>query len=353
MPRLLNHALVAPLAASIAGASLTLSGSSLSGRQRPAGSSDAVAALSPYIDVHAHIEPHPAETSVESARQAMTSENARTIIFLPPPETSTIAPFDSEAIRDAVKRAPHAFAFLGGGGTLNGMIQDAVRSGDAGREVQRQFRKRAEAIVRQGAVGFGEMTAEHFAGGTPYQYAPADHPLFLLLSDLAAQHNVVIDIHMEAVPQPMKLPADLKSPPNPGDLHENIAAFERLLGHNRAARIVWAHAGSDNTGYRTADLSRRLLQSHGNLYMQIKVDPLSPGKTPLLDAAGDGVIKPEWMRLLRDFPDRFVIGSDQHYPPPANGPQRWQSAVRLLNQLPDDLRRKVATENAIRIYRLR
>src|SRR6266853_6559367 len=70
-----------------------------------------------------------------------------------------------------------------------------LRSGNAGGEIRRTFRERAEEIVRQGAVGFGEMTAEHFAGGTPYQYAPADHPLFLLLADIAAQHRVVIDFH--------------------------------------------------------------------------------------------------------------------------------------------------------------
>jgi hypothetical protein len=35
------------------------------------------------------------------------------------------------------------------------------------------------------------------------------------------------------------------------------------------------------------------------------------------------------------------------------GPQRWQEAVLLLNQLPGDLRRKIGTENALRIYRLK
>ena len=252
----------------------------------------------------------------------------------------------------AEKKSPGTFAFLGGGGTLNAMIQEAMRSGNAGGEVRRKFRQRAEAIVHQGAVGFGEMTAEHFAGATPYQYAPPDHPLFLLLADVAAQHGVVIDLHMEAVPAAMELPSDLKSPPNPSELHDNIAAFERLLAHNPRANIVWAHAGSDNTGYRTPDLCRRLLQAHANLYMQIKVDPVSPGKNYPLDAAS-GRIEPEWLQLFQEFPDRFVIGTDQHYPMPAAGPQRWQAAVLLLNQLPGDLRRKIGTENAVRIYRLR
>jgi len=44
-----------------------------------------------------------------------------------------------------------------------------------------------------------------------------------------------------------------------------------------------------------------------------------------------------------DFPDRFIIGSDQHYPSEGLG-QRWQTVVLLFNQLPADVRRKIGTE---------
>ncbi len=83
----------------------------------------------------------------------------------------------------------------------------------------------------------------------------------------------------------------------------DIAAFERLLAHNPRAKIIWAHAGADGTGFRTPDLCRRLLLAHPNLYMEIKADPLNPGKNyPLVD----GKIKPEWLKLFEDFPDRFI-----------------------------------------------
>jgi len=87
-----------------------------------------------------------------------------------------------------------------------------------------------------GAAGFGEMAAEHFSGGTPYQFAPPDHPLFLLLADIAARHDVPIDQHMNAVPRAMALPLDLSSPFNHSQLHENTSAFERLLAVIRAQR---------------------------------------------------------------------------------------------------------------------
>jgi predicted TIM-barrel fold metal-dependent hydrolase len=174
-----------------------------------------------------------------------------------------------------------------------------------------------------------------------------DHPLYLLLADIAAEHGVPIDLHMEAVPQDMPLPMGLKSPPNPPKLHANIAAFERFLSHNPRARIIWAHAGFDNTGYRTVELDRRLMQAHTNLYMEIKADPEAQGKNYML---ANGIIKPEWLKLITDYPDRFIIGSDQHYPEPKGGMQRWQEDILLFNQLPGDVRKKVGTENVAHIY---
>ncbi len=81
--------------------------------------------------------------------------------------------------------------------------------------------------------------------------------------------------------------------------------------------------------------------------MEIKTDPLAHGKNYPL---ADGKIKPEWLKLFEDFPDRFIVGSDEHYPEPKNQPQRWQEVVLLFNQLPPNLRRKIGTENVAHIY---
>jgi predicted TIM-barrel fold metal-dependent hydrolase len=156
-----------------------------------------------------------------------------------------------------------------------------------------------------------------------------------------------ITLHIEAVPEDMPLPAGLKSPPNAPALRENIKAFERLLAHNTNAKIIWAHAGADGTGYRTPELRRRLLQAHSNVFMDIKSDPLNPGKNYPL---ADGKLKADWLKLYQDFPYRFIIGSDQHYPEPKVAEQRWQTTVSILNQLPEDVRKKIAMENVLQIY---
>jgi hypothetical protein len=313
-----------------------------------------VPALSPFIDGHTHFDAPEAAAAIQAALKAMKEENAAKIIFLPSPFTlQDKARFDADVIAAAEKAYPSKFAFMGGGGTLNPMIQEAARTREISPELKQKFRQAAEEIVREGAAGFGEMSAEHFATATPYQSVAPDHPLFLLLADIAAEHNMPIDIHMEALPQNAPLPSDFKSPPNAAQLHENMAAFERLLAHNPRAKILWAHEGWDNTGYRTVELSRRLLKAHPNLYMEIKLDPLAVGKNSPLENGATGKIKPDWLKLFEDFPDRFVIGSDQHYPMPKTGPQRWQAVVLLFNQLPPELRHKIGIENPMHIYRFK
>lgn len=305
-------------------------------------------AQSRYVEAHTHFDNHDIAGSVRTALAALDRQHAAMILFQMPPDTfDHPGHYDAEAMLAEAAKYPGKLGVLGGGGTLNAMIMQAVATGDDSAELRAQFTARAEQLLQEGVVGFGEMTAEHFNGATPYQYAPADHPLYLLLADIAAAHGVPIDVHIEAVPEDMALPADLKSPPNPPQLHANITALERLLDHNPRAKIIWAHAGSDGTGYRTPALCRQLLGAHGNLYMEIKTDPGAHGKNyPLVD----GKLAPEWLALFTEFPDRFIVGSDQHYPEPADPVQRWQEIATLMSQLPPDVRTKIGTTNVAHIY---
>jgi len=305
-------------------------------------------ALTPYVEAHTHFDAADAEGAVRTALAGLTRQNAAMVLFQMPPDTfDHPGHYDAEVILAEAKKHPGKIGVLGGGGTLNAMIIQAVATGDAGPAVQKKFKERAEELLREGVIGFGEMTAEHYAGVTPYQYAPADHPLYLLLADIAAAHGVPIDLHIEAVPEDMAVPASVKVPPNPPRLHANIAAFERLLAHNPRAKIIWAHAGADGTGFRTPALCRHMLKAHPNLFMEIKADPKAQG---LNYPMAGGKLKPDWLALFTDFPDRFVIGSDQHYPEPKGEDRRWQEVILLFNQLPADVRKKIGTENVALIY---
>jgi predicted TIM-barrel fold metal-dependent hydrolase len=314
--------------------------------QTPSGSMPPTAAVA-YIDAHTHFDEHDPQGTVQSLLRAVPRENASKIYLqIPPFGVDDPMVYDAEVILPAAKGHADRIGVLGGGGSLNPMIMRSVMTGDAGPLVRQKFKERAEELLRLGVSGFGEMTAEHFVGATPYQYAPPDHPLYLLLADIAGERGVPIDIHMEAVPKAMALPAPLKSPPNAAELHENIAAFERLLAHNRRAKIIWAHLGTDNTGFRTPDESRRLLTAHANLYLEIKYDPLGIGRNPVMV---NGTVTPEWLKVFQEFPDRFIVGSDQHYPEEGQ-PARWPSVVTVLNQLSPTVRQKIAADNARHVF---
>lgn len=322
-----------------------------------------------YIDTHNHLfgRFHPRSGSpvldYEGAAQvALTKMNAlgiaRMLIMPPPFPPGHPNTYDMDDLLQVVRKHAERFGFLGGGGTLNPMIQQTAQDGSTSRELRGRFEKKALEILSKGAVGFGEMTAEHFSMNPrhPYESAPPDHPLFLLLADMAARYDVPVDIHMEAVPREMPLPQieRLSSPRNPDVLRPNIAAFERLLAYNREAKIIWAHAGWCNTGRRTTALMDELLGRHPNLYMSIKMGRDSfPENRPL---NRDREIKPEWLNLLRRYPDRFLMGSDHFYVSPRiprRMPRHAEASKVLLSQVPPEIAGKLGYKNAIRIFKLK
>ena len=319
-----------------------------------------------FVDTHNHLvgpkvmDRFNLERPTRIALQAMDSVGVKLCFLMPMPQAvGQTLRLRLEDLLPTVKQYPNRFAALGGGGTLNVMIQQAVKDGKVTGALEKEFDARALELVRQGAVGFGEMTAEHFAmgGEHPYETASPDHPLFLRLADLAAEHSLPIDLHMEAIPVEMPMPARFESPPNPRVLKPNIAAFERMLAHNRKAKIIWVHLGWDNTGRRTIFLTRRLLAENPNLYMSIRIASGMQDKgvvKPTFPLDKVGQLKPEWLDLFQEFPDRFLIGSDEIIKPANDHASAGsiRSTVSMLQQLPSELRSQIGYENAYRLYKL-
>lgn len=282
------------------------------------------------------------------------------VLIMPPPQAPENA--DATLLDELFKVAgkyPGRLVVAGGGEVLNPMIHGTAPD-KVTETVRSMFRAAAEKLVRRGIKAFGEMTALHlsFKQGHPFEMVSPDHPLFLLLADLAAQHGIPIDLHMEAVPADMPLPNGFGSP-NAGTLNANIPGFERLLAHNRGARIVWQHIGWDNTGHMTPALIKRLLSSHSNLFLALRVE--ARGQTmggqpmPHRVVQADGKIAPDWLEVMKAFPDRFMIGSDEFFTS-ANSNKRWPQSFEetwpLIGRLPPDLAPKIGRDNAARVYNL-
>lgn len=327
-----------------------------------------------WVDVHVHLlggRPPRADFdgAVRAALAAMNDAGIRTSVVMPPPQVQSMPAFDWQDYAGFLKGYPGRFAFLGGGGTLNVMLHEAARASRVDDATRAEFERIAVEILGAGAAGFGEIAAHHlsFTAGHPYEWVAPDHPLLRLLADIAARRDAVIDLHLDVVPQDTTPPPRFQSPPNPPMLRENLAAFERLLAHSRNARIVWAHAGSDPLGHWTPALSRELLRKHPNLSMSLRIPAGMPGAARIASnflLGRQGEINPDWLQLLAEFPDRFVVGGDQFIPSPnlrGEGPglsfarlaaPSRERTRRFLEQLPADLSRRIAIENAARLYKL-
>jgi hypothetical protein len=224
-----------------------------------------------------------------------------------------------------------------------------------------------------GAVGFGEIAVLHFSlvPQQSFEEVPVEHPLLYALMEVAATRRAVIDLHMDPVlSDGTRTPQSLKVPPNPATLKGNIPGFEKLLAHERNARIVWAHGGSDFTGNMTPALIGRLMDAHSNLYMSLRpVTAAATSASPFNLQYYNLIMRPkgiesEWLELLNRHSDRFVMGADafvlsSSVPPDAplatlsrGNEGRLTAAHRLLGLLPDHLAQKIAVDNAVRLYRL-
>lgn len=285
-------------------------------------------------------------------------------VIMPPPQRSTeqLGAYTYKDLLPAIKKYPGRLVLGAGGGSLSPMIignaPDAIT--DA---LRQEFERKALKLIEDGTKVFGEMAALHFSFNQRHGFSqvPADHPLFLLLADIAAKNDIPIDLHMEAVPKDQNLPAKLVgvSPNNPSTIKAALPGFESLLTHNRKARIVWQHVGWDNTGHMNVDLLRRLLTTHSNLYMALKVvakdkESFRYTDNDILDDAGK--VRSEWLTLFKEFPDRFVIGADEFVgtagKPRRTGPPSLNETWSLIKQLPKNLQTKIGRENAARIYHL-
>lgn len=319
-----------------------------------------------FIDTQAQFDP--ANTDHHGTLQMMLLEmdrvGIRKMLIVPPPfppETRPANLYDAERIKEVIGKHTDRFAFLGGGGSLNLMVLNTPAD-KVTPAVKAEFRQRAEAILAMGAVGFGELTAEHLSLPVMKQdglrhfhnVVEPDHPLLLLLADIAAEKDVPIDFHFDIFPRTIPTPPHLKDG-NPSELRENQQAFERLLRHNPKARFTWAHLGSDPGLQRTLPLVRELMDRHPNLYSAFRIHLQGPAPMTPIDAQGR--LKPEWLALIKRYPERFTMHTDMFYvpggPPRRGSKDSHEKAMSMLLQLPPELARKLAYENAERFYKLK
>jgi hypothetical protein len=116
--------------------------------------------------------------------------------------------------------------------------------------------------------------------------------------------------------------------------HCDREAIEILLGLAPGVRVLWAHAGMSSG----PDEVGRLVAASPQLLVELALRS---------DVAPGGQLDPAWRELFLRHPDRFMVGTDTWVP------SRWASFVDIqaaarawLGQLPPDVARRLASENA-------
>ena len=122
-------------------------------------------------------------------------------------------------------------------------------------------------------------------------------------------------------------------------VHSNHRAVETIFSYEPNIKILWAHAGMSDP----PDVVSKMFDRHKNLWIDISIREyeIAPG----------GRLSPEWKRLFLEYTDRITVGSDTW----VNA--QWDSYEAIiafdrnwLAQLPDDVARQIAYENAKRLF---
>jgi len=190
--------------------------------------------------------------------------------------------------------------------------------------------KAAEGLEQGLYFGIGEI---HFMGG----FLPrSDNVVFLQLMGLAKQYQVPALIHVDA---------------------SDETYFLNICKAHSGVKIIFAHAGG-NLGARHI---RSVLEQCSNVWVDFAArdDWRYGGLTD-----DKGILLPTWKRLVLDFPNRFITGTDpvwrvtrtQSWDESDDGWDYYEQLHKYhqtwLKDLPDEVHKKIAWDNVRQLLSL-
>jgi len=170
--------------------------------------------------------------------------------------------------------------------------------------------------------GIGEINAVHYesAGFAETDFSPSGEMMAGIMK-LALKYRVPVLVHVEST---------------------RMEELSKLLDRFPDVPVIWAHGG-----YTPLILARRMLAKHPNLYYELSArtwprHPRSPDFTILRDGHQ---VWPEWLALIEDLPERFVVGTDASHRSKDGDEMKFASVQNFLRQLSPSAKVKVAQTN--------
>jgi hypothetical protein len=146
--------------------------------------------------------------------------------------------------------------------------------------------------------------------------ALADSPIMRGVIGLAKRYNQVLQAHSDA------------------------DAVERMFKQEPSLRILWAHAG-----FASAQEAGAMVARYPNLYIDLALRT---------DIAVGGKLEASWQQVIAKYPERILLGTDTWVPSRWTGGSVGEHASwarSWLKTLSTDMARKIATENAERLFK--
>jgi len=266
----------------------------------------------PLIDVHSHWNgPMSGELL-----QAMNAAGIRRMVV-----------FGGEDAARLARQQPDRFVASYTG--LLGARRKAM-GGGTDLEVTERVGAEFEQALKSGLYkGLGEISTYHPAYSAD-PIAP-DSPLILRFLDLAGRYGVPIIIHC---------------------MDSGVSEMARALRAHPKTTVIWAH-----TGGLSPLVIRDFLSDHPNLYFDLSAThpPWPRRRYPILSFGA--TIDENWQQLFEEYPDRFLIGFDfsalrGRGTPISAAREAGEFFRSALSQITPTTARKVAYENAQRLYKL-
>jgi hypothetical protein len=301
----------------------------------------------PLIDTHAHLNPPSARRGSTQAdiTAAITAARVNRIVLAPAPNEGVFRnpqPTQTERLALVRTSAGRVLRLCGSEYLTDWMSDNAGRGGAVSSRTLVAKVEQLRGDLKTGTcVGVGEIGLFHFdtAGGQPVVRLPAAYPPLVAIAQVAAAAGLPMDIHAE--------------PFEPNGTISHHAEIYGTLGvlfrDAPGLKLIYSHGGMTNPHN-----ARALLEALPGLMMNLRFAPREPWKhlDPIVNEAGR--LYADWAELLKQMPDRFLIGSDFLFgwnPRPTEDYARLINVTRrILGGLPPEVARRIASVNAQRLF---
>lgn len=196
------------------------------------------------------------------------------------------------------------------------------------------FKVADSLLEERKTYGFGEIHIDNNNSAPTNNFRRKvnfDNPVIRAIYEIANKHSSFVQLHMEA-----------------DDV--NIAALKNYLSEFPNVSTIISHG----LPYARQTLIRDLLEKHPNIYFELsrKGAVLNDKEAGQAFSSRNGV-KEIWLKSIEMYPDKFMVGSDTHYPDES----KYDDVMKefrdgLFPYLKPETLKKVAYQNAVKVFKL-